>query len=534
MSNNERNYIIGCPDPYSVAEAVAGKSINWTAQEDVFDKMAECYGITKEGYLSAESPLQAPYYRVDKNGNARRLSSAEAEKCLNTFLEKYARPENRRRVSRPTPTRASRTTARTPSTKRLVSSSTQELTQAEKRKRAVSVLLMKDKNKISNAILPKSADTNAKNNDGPHTPDGMEWRDKGYFFNEIAMWSDVCQNGIGDCYFLAALCSVAFVNPFYIQNKTAMRFLSTGKYSGSEQPETPWHSIDFYVPGSGAESTAAWKDKKNTIQHIVVSEEVLVYSSSGMNYGACGAKEKSLRINGGRITGTKESWAPCWAAVYEKAYAKFLERTSTDRPNMFSGDTDDDKNGIVSGRIRGGCADDALREIMHTESVKTSYLSDLSVNEIWNLALTANKHPTCCTIPAHTETDRNGNEITLAKAGDSNYYRNTLGLSVDHVYSVLGGMDYDNKRYIVIRNPHGRNLPTLKNNPNVYHKDWGYSFVNHEDNEFHNDWFSVHRSVGGTDDPLSSGGLFLLEINEFKRVFNSIEYYTGSDFENYL
>jgi hypothetical protein len=107
-------------------------------------------------------------------------------------------------------------------------------------------------------------------------------------------------------------------------------------------------------------------------------------------------------------------------------------------------------------------------------------------------------------------------------------------LSVSHVYSILGVIDYDNKRYLVIRNPHGRNLTTLKNNPNVYHKKWGYSFVNHEDNEFHNDWFSVHRSVGGTDDPLSSGGLFLLEVNEFKRVFDSIEYYTGSAFENYL
>lgn len=530
MSNNERNYIIGCPDPYSVAEAVAGKSINWTAQEDVFDKMAECYGITKEGYLSEESPIQAPYCSVDKNGNARLLSSAEAEKRLNAFLEKYARPEKRRRATRTASTKASLTTAKTASTKKLVS----ELTQAEKRKRAVSVLLAKDKNKISNAILPKSADTNAKNNDGPHTPDGMEWRDKGYFFNEIAMWKDVCQNGIGDCYFLAALCSVAYVNPFYIQNKTAMRFLSTGKNTGSEQPETPWHSIDFYVPGSGAESTAAWKDKKNTIQHIVVSEEVLVYSSSGMNYGACGAKEKSLRTNGGRITGTKESWDPCWAAVYEKAYAKFLERTSTDRPNMFSGNAADDQNGIVSGLIRGGRAENALREILHTESVERKVLSNLSVNEIWNIGLKASRHPTCCTIFAHKEIDKTGKEITMAKAGTKEYYRDTLGLSVSHVYSILGVMDYDNKRYLVIRNPHGRNLTTLKNNPNVYHKKWGYSFVNHEDNEFHNDWFSVHRSVGGTDDPLSSGGLFLLEVNEFKRVFDSIEYYTGSAFENYL
>lgn len=532
MSNNEKNYIIGCPDPYSVAETVAGKNINWTEQNDVFDTMAECYGITKEGYLSADSPLQAPYDSVDEKGNARRLSNKEAEERLNAFLEKYARPEKRK--IRNTQTKASPTTVKSTSAKRLVSTKFQDLTQAEKRKRAVNVLLMKDKIETPKAIQRKSNITNAEKNDGPHTPNGMQWRDKGYFFNEIAMWSDVCQNNIGDCYFLAALCSVAYVNPFYIQNKTAMRFLSTGNNTGSKQPDTPWHSIDFYVPGSDAESTASWSDKKKSIQHIVVSEEVLVNSSTGFNYGACGAKEKGIRIKGEHITGTKENWDSCWAAVYEKAYAKFLERTSTDRPNMFSGDEDDDKNGIVSGIIRGGCAENALREILHTESVTKRYLSDLTVNEIWNIALTANKHPTCCTIPSRKEKGKNGIEITMAKAGDSNYYRDTLGLSVGHVYSLLGCMDYDNKRYIVIRNPHGRNLPALKKNPNVYHKDWGYSFINHEDNEFHNDWFSVYRCVSGNDDPQSSGGLFLMEINEFKRVFNSIEYYTGSSFENYL
>ena len=532
MTNNEQAYTVGCPNPYSVAETVAGKSINWTTKKDVIDTMAECFGITKEGYISSDSPLQSPYDGVDANGNACCLSEEEAEKRLTAFLEKYARPEKRRT----TKLNAPMTAARTATAKKPDSSTSQELTQAEKRKRAVSVLLMKKAAGIPKATLAKAAKSLNKvdKNDGPHTPSGMQWRDKGYFFNEIAMWSDVCQNSIGDCYFLAALCSVAYVNPFYIQNKTAMRYISSGRNTGSKQPNTPWHSIDFYVPGSGAESTASWSDKKKSIQHIVVSEEVLVNTSTGFNYGACGAKEKDIRTHGKRITGTKESWDSCWAAVYEKAYAKFLERTSTDRPNMFSGTKTDDKNGIVSGLIRSGSPEDALKEIMHTELVTTKTLSKMTINEIWNIALAANKHPTCCSIYSNTVKDSKGKEIIRAKAGDKNYYENTLGLSVNHAYSILGVMDYDKKRYIVIRNPHGINLPDLKKNPNVYHKNWGYSFVNHEDNEFHNDWLSVYRCVSGTDDPLTSGGLFLLEVNEFKRVFDSIVYYTGSSFENYL
>ena len=124
--------------------------------------------------------------------------------------------------------------------------------------------------------------------DEPYLPDGMEWRDKGYFFNETARFTDICQKSIGDCYFLSALCSVAFVDTFRIKNTTEMRY----KYIDGAREETPWHRIDFYVPEKPVEEGITWwKDKKKTVQSIVVSEEILVSSSSGRNYGACGPKE---------------------------------------------------------------------------------------------------------------------------------------------------------------------------------------------------------------------------------------------------
>jgi hypothetical protein len=55
----------------------------------------------------------------------------------------------------------------------------------------------------------------------------------------------------------------------------------------------------------------------------------------------------------------------------------------------------------------------------------------------------------------------------------------------------------------------------------------------HSDNLYHN-YFSVERELEGTDDPKTSRGLFLIELDEFKRVFSTVEYYTGSSFLNYL
>ena len=39
--------------------------------------------------------------------------------------------------------------------------------------------------------------------------------------------------------------------------------------------------------------------------------------------------------------------------------------------------------------------------------------------------------------------------------------------------------------------------------------------------------YDIYRGVSGNDDPYKSNGVFLLEINEFKRLFDDICYYDG-------
>lgn len=320
--------------------------------------------------------------------------------------------------------------------------------------------------------------------------------------NETALWSDVCQNNIGDCYFLAALSSVAWTNPFWIKNVTALRC----RYSDGIKQYSPWHEISFYVPSNSYKSSRKWSDKKETIQPIVVSEDVLVYSASGYNYGASGPKEKQ-----GKMGTSKTDMDACWAAVYEKAYAKFLQRTDSDFPNMDQ-------------PISGGYADDALKEILHTTKVKSVALNNLSTNQILDIAKQAHRKPVCASIHKYCSTLNNAakTKVYYSEAGTQEEYLK-MGLYIGHVYSVFDYFTINNKTYIVIRNPHGRNLNALKGNPKVYHKNWGFSYgVNPQ--PAYRDSYDIYQYLNGTDDPQTSQGLFLMEIDEFKRVFSSIQY----------
>ena len=101
------------------------------------------------------------------------------------------------------------------------------------------------------------------------------------------------------------------------------------------------------------------------------------------------------------------------------------------------------------------------------------------------------------------------------------------GLYVGHVYSFLDViMMKDSKKYVVLRNPHGRNLAAIKNNPAVYHDSWTYNYGANPTNTYRG-VSSIYRFVDGNNEPQKSRGTFLMEINEFKRVFEDVYYYDG-------
>lgn len=479
----EKNDVVGCADPYSIAEDIVEKHIDWKEEEDEIETLASCFGITKEGFLSDESPIEAPYLAYDAEGKAYRLSDEEAEKRVTAFLKKYSRFKK--------PASRAAMKLETQVDQRVLNTVLKRTARASKSEGLP---------RLQRKVPLKKMEGSNDDNDPQKDTDTYAWAEKGYYFNECVLWSDVCQNSIGDCYFLAALCSVAYARPFEIQNKAGLRYV----YREGYKYLSPWHEIDFYVPKADHDDYRELKNKKGTIQSVVVSEDVLVNKNSNRNYGVCGPKEKK-----GQIPQTKEDADSCWPAVYEKAFAKFLENTSSDKPNML-------------GYIDYGSVVMAMKSILHTDNIKNEYLSDMSIDNIKKHALKGYYTPICATISGYTKME-NGVEIRYGKAGTRSEYFENWGLYTSHVYSLLGCYSREDKTYVVLRNPHGRNPNTMSNNTNVYQEYWGYSYGVNAEPEYRN-VVDIFRELRGDGDHQNSNGLFLLEINEFKRVFDYITY----------
>jgi hypothetical protein len=130
-------------------------------------------------------------------------------------------------------------------------------------------------------------------------PDGFDWTDEGRFYNEGTEFLDPVQGGVGDCYFIAALASVAWSMPLAVADKTR----ATGHDNQSFK-----HQISFF-------GNAGWSS-------VEVTDRILT--------------------SGGRPTFARSAEAgEIWPAVYEKAYAKWRLGTSDDFPaipNIAGGD----------------------------------------------------------------------------------------------------------------------------------------------------------------------------------------------------
>ena len=101
-----------------------------------------------------------------------------------------------------------------------------------------------------------------------------------------------------------------------------------------------------------------------------------------------------------------------------------------------------------------------------------------------------------------------------------------MGLYTYHVYSLLGRTTINNKQYVILRNPHGRNPIKLKNNAHVYQSSWSVANTVSANNTYRGTK-DIYRFVDGNNEPQKSRGTFLMEINEFKRVFEDVYYYDG-------
>jgi hypothetical protein len=233
----------------------------------------------------------------------------------------------------------------------------------------------------------------------PWNPADKEWFDKGDYFEDVAEVNDPIQGALGDCYFIAALSSVAWARPYAIVNMT--------RPSGWGQDETPIHQINFYKNGTGSP------------QAVEVSEKVPVIKTS-----RAWAYARSLDST------------EIWPAVMEKAYAKWRTANTTDFPNYPA--------------ISGGDPVMACAQLIRGNRTYKGN-SGTSADDLWNF------------VRGHSLSRRTINPMVAwtysSQPAGTNY--GSARVVANHAYSILGWDYFDNQKYIVLRNPWGTHHATL-------------------------------------------------------------------------
>lgn len=260
---------------------------------------------------------------------------------------------------------------------------------------------------------------------GGWEPTGALWRDPGDYIRDAIERTDPDQGAVGDCYFIAALASVAFTHPTRIHRCT----------------DSGPHTIRFHTGVGG------WKE-------YTVSEKVPVRES---NHAMIYAKS----TDHGEI----------WPAVYEKAYAQYRARTSSDRPNY--------------SKLSGGSGTRALHHITGWPR-KQWRCKWRSAIELYDLV---RKY----SVGRRTVWPMVADTYGMAETRLTEEQYDDIGLVDNHVYSVFGTLLKHGKRYIVLRNPWAQGAATA----DVATGTW----------------------EGMT---LGAGGLFALRIETFQKYFQHL------------
>lgn len=220
------------------------------------------------------------------------------------------------------------------------------------------------------------------------------WADPGDFFEEGAEATDPVQGALGDCYFIAALSSVAWARTYEIAQRSRATGLAQTQFVDM---------VTFY------------DDNSNPIMTEV--SELLPLNPPVNNFIYARSSES------GEI----------WPAIYEKAYAKWRTKDAGDKPNYAP--------------IAGG---DPVRAAAELTGKKRFYqwTPNLSADEIWQKV--RQNSISCKTFNPMVAWTYPSSDASPDKV---NY--NNANLVANHAYSILGWEYANNKKYVVLRNPWG-------------------------------------------------------------------------------
>jgi hypothetical protein len=346
---------IGVINPYALGEMVAERVIKWDSLPEPQKMLSEILNLDADAIFDIKNPILNPTLLVEADGKVKLLDEAAAKTRLDTFL-KARRPRT--------------TIGRLGSGLRLSAAVDAKLSD----------------NFLHSAVLKTGSGV-------PWNPADKEWFDKGDYFEDVAEVNDPIQGALGDCYYIAALSSVAWARPYVIINMI--------RPSGWGNEDNPIHKVGFYKNGTGS------------AQNIEVSEKVPVVKTSHAWVFA-----RSLDAT------------EIWPAVMEKAYAKWRTGNTTDFPNYPA---------IAGGDPVMACA----QLIRGSRTYKGN--SGTSADNLWNF------------VRGNSLSRRTFNPMVAwtysSQPAGTNYA--AARVVANHAYSVLGWDYFNNEKYIVLRNPWG-------------------------------------------------------------------------------
>jgi hypothetical protein len=232
---------------------------------------------------------------------------------------------------------------------------------------------------------------------------GFNWIDPGRFFTDATSPLDAIQGALADCYFVAALASVAWARPYTIVQRTRQT-------DAAGQFATPG-AVDLVLFWNGS----SW-DR-------VEVNELLPLQPPADNY---------VYVRSDDPTET-------WSAVYEKAYVMWRTGDQTNSP---------DYNPIAFG--------DTVAAAVALTGLSSTYYATAGTTafNIWqNVRAHSLSYKTFDPMVAWT--------YSSGSVAPTPIDYNSAALVANHAYSILGWDYKDGQEYIVLRNPWGYYEATL-------------------------------------------------------------------------